>query len=106
MRIKYKKLGINNKYNFLKHIIRKRVFNTLKSYYKDSIKNPNKKYQKNAKLRIVVRKINERNNKKILKHYFHKWNLISNYLTLYQNILKISKFLLIQSIMKYHKKFR
>ena len=106
MRIKYKKLGINNKYDFLKYIIRKRVFNTLKSYYKDSINNPSKKYQKNVKLRIVVRKMNERNNKKILKHYFNKWNLIANYLTEYRNILKIDKLLLIQTIMKYHKKFR
>ena len=46
MQIKYKKLGINNKYDFLKYMIKKRVFNTLKSYYKDSINNKNKKYQK------------------------------------------------------------
>ena len=50
--------------------------------------------------------MNKRNNKKIFQHYFNKWNLIENYLTEYRNILKIDKLLLIQTIMKYHKKIR
>ena len=106
MKTKYKKYGINNRFDFLKYIIRKRVFNTLRNYYKASINNPNKKYQKKVKLRILLRKMNQRNNRKILKHYLNKWNLIANYLTEYRNILKIDKLLLIQTIMKYHKKFR
>ena len=50
--------------------------------------------------------MNQSNNRKILKRYLNKWNLIANYLTEYRNILKIDKLLLIQTIMKYHKKFR
>ena len=106
MKIKYKKYGIKNKYDFLKYILRKRVFNILRNCYKDSINNPNQKYQKKVKLRILLRKMNQSNNRKILKRYLNKWNLIANYLTEYRNILKIDKLLLIQTIMKYHKKFR
>ena len=106
MKIKYKKYGIKNKYDFLKYILRKRVFNILRNCYKDSINNPNQKYQKNVKLRILLRKMNQSNNRKILKRYLNKWNLIANYLTEYRNVLKIDKLLLIQTIMKYHKKFR
>ena len=106
MRIKYKKYGVNNKYEFLEYIIRKRVFNILKQCYKDSINNTDINYQRKVNLRILMRKMNENNIKRILKRYLNKWNLIANYLTEYRNILKIDKLLLIQTIMKYHKKFR
>ena len=106
MRIKYKKYGINNKYDFLKFIIRKRVFNILKQCYKDSINNNDSNYQKRVKLRILLNLMNQNNNRRILKRYLNKWNLIANYLTVYRNILKTDKLLLIQTIIKYHKKFR
>ena len=50
--------------------------------------------------------MNINNNKRILKRYLNKWNLVANYLTEYRNILKSDKLLLIQTIIKYHKKFR
>ena len=106
MRIKYKKYGVNNKYEFLEYLLRKRVFNILKKCYKDSINNTDINYQRKVQLRILMRRMNESNNKRILKRYLNKWNLIANYLTEYRNILKIDKLLLIQTIMKYHKKFR
>ena len=106
MKIKYKKYGINNKYDFLKYLIRKRVLNILRQYYKGSINSTDINYQQKVKLRILLRKMNESNKKRILKRYLNKWNLIANYLTEYRNILKIDKLLLIQTIMKYHKKFR
>ena len=109
IRIKFKKLGINNirnKYDYFKYIIRKRVFNILKKCYKDSINNKSRKYQRKVKLRILLNRMNRNNNKRILKKYFLKWNLYANYLTEYRNFLKADKLLLIQTIMKYHKKFR
>ena len=106
MRIKYKKYGVNNKYEFLKYLIRKRVFNILKQSYKDSINSTDINYQRKVKMRILMRRMNENNKRRILKRYLNKWNLMANYLAEYRNILKIDKLLLIQTIMKYHKKFR
>ena len=106
MKIKHKKHGVNNKYEFLEYLIRKRVFNILKNCYKDSINSSDINYQRKVNLRILLRKMNENNRKRILKRYLNKWNLVANYLTEYRNILKIDKLLVIQTIMKYHKKFR
>ena len=106
MRVNYKKYGVNNKYQFLEYLLRKRVFNILKQCYKDSINNIDINYQRKVNLRILLRKMNESNSKRILKRYLNKWNLKANYLAEYRNILKIDKLLLIQTIMKYHKKFR
>ena len=106
MRIKYKKFGINNKYDLLKFLLRKRVFNILKQCYKDSINSNDTNYQRRVKLRMLLRRMNINNNKRILKRCLNKWNLVANYLTEYRNILKSDKLLLIQTIIKYHKKFR
>ena len=109
IRLKFKKNGINNinnKYDFLNYIIRKRVFNTLKNCYKDSINNKSEKYQRKVKLRILLARMNRNNNKRILKRYFLKWNLYANYLSEYRNYVKTNKLLLIETIMKYHKKFK
>ena len=106
LRTKYKGLNINNKYDFLKYILRKRVFNKLKQLYKDSLDNKDVNYQKLVKLKMLLNRQGKNNNKRLLKRYFNIWNLKANYLTEYRNILKHDKLLLIEVIMKYHKKFR
>ena len=106
LRTKYKGLNINNKYDFLKYILRKRVFNKLKQLYKDSLENKDSNYQKTVKLKMLLNHQGKNNNKRLLKRYFNIWNLKANYLTEYRNILKHDKLLLIEVIMKYHKKFR
>ena len=106
LRTKYKGLNINNKYDFLKYILRKRVFNKLKQLYKDSLDNKDVNYQKLVKLKMLLNRQGKNNSKRLLKRYFNIWNLKANYLTEYRNILKHDKLLLIEVIMKYHKRFR
>ena len=106
MKTKYKKYGVNNKYDFLRYIIRKRIFNKLKRFFVHSVNSNDIKYRRKFDLRVLVRKMEQNNKKRIMKRYLNKWNLVANYLTEYRNILKIDKLLLIQTIMKYHKKFR
>ena len=107
--IKYrdKKLNnINNKYDYLKYILRKSIFNKLKNYYMDSINNKDKNYQKRMKLKILLNHQCVYNNKRILKRYLNKWNIMVNYLPKYRKILKNDKLLLIDAIIRYHKKFK
>ena len=106
MKIKYKKYGVNNKYDFLRYIIRKRIFNKLKQFFKKVINSNDINYLRRFKLRTLLKKMNQSNKKRILKRYLNKWYLVANYLIEYRNILKKDKLLLIQAIMKYHKKFR
>ena len=106
LRAKYKGLNINNKYDYLKYILRKRVFYKLKQYYKESLDNKDLNYQKTVKLKMLLNHQGKSNNKRLLKRYFNIWNLKANYLTEYRNILKHDKLLLIEVIMKYHKKFK
>ena len=105
IKAKYKELNINNKYDYLNYILRKRVFNKLKQYYKDSIDNKDSNYQKKTKLKMLLIHQKKKNNIRLLKKYFNKWNIKANYLTEYRNILKQDKLLLIEAIMKYHKKY-
>ena len=108
LKVKYKgkNININNKYDYFKYILRKIIFNKLKNYYNDSINNKDLNYQKRVKLKILLNHQKINNNKRVLKRYLNKWNLIANYLTEYRNILKTDKLALIEAIMKYHKKFR
>ena len=105
IKAKYKELNINNKYDYLNYILRKRVFNKLKQYYKDSINNKDSNYQKKTKLKMLLIHQKKKNNIRLLKKYFNKWNIKANYLTEYRNILKQDKLLLIEAIMKYLKKY-
>ena len=105
LRAKYKELNINNKYDYLNYILRKRVFNKLKQYYKDSINNKDSNYQTKLKLKMLLIHQKKKNNIRLLKKYFNKWNIKANYLSEYRNILKQDKLLLIEAIMKYHKKY-
>ena len=108
LKVKYKgkNININNKYDYFKYILRKIIFNKLKNYYNDSINNKDINYQKRLKLKILLNHQKINNNKRILKRYLNKWNIIANYLTEYRNILKNDKLALIEAIMKYHKKFK
>ena len=106
LKVKYKGKNINNKYDYFKYILRKIIFNKLKNFYNDSINNKDINYQKRLKLKILLNHQKINNNKRILKRYLNKWNIIANYLTEYRNNLKGDKFSLIEAIMKYHKKFR
>ena len=109
IKTKYKKLynvNINNKYDYFKYIIRKLTFNKLKRFYNDSINNKDKNYQKRTKLKILLNHQKKNNNRRILKRYLNKWNIIANYLSEYRKILKADKLALIDVIMKYNKKFK
>ena len=106
LKVKYKGYNISNKYDFLKYILRKKIFNKLKNYYQDSLNNKDINYQRKMKLKRLLNHQKVNNNKRILKKYLNKWNIIANYLNEYRNILKGDKFLLIDTIMKYHKKYR
>ena len=106
LKVKYKGYNISNKYDFLKYILRKKIFNKLKNYYQDSLNNKDINYQRKMKLKRLLNHQKVNNNKRILKKYLNKWNIIANYLNEYRNILKGDKFLLIDIIMKYHKKYR
>jgi hypothetical protein len=103
---KDKNIKIYNKYDYLKYLLRKIIFSKLKSYYNDSINNKDINYQKKMKLKILLNHQKINNNKRVLKHYLNKWNIIANYLEEYRRILKHDKLLLIETILKYHKKFR
>ena len=106
LKINYKGYNIKNKYDFLKYILRKRIFNKLKNYYNDSVNNKDINNQRKMKLKILLNHLKTSNNKRILKRYLNKWNIIANYLNEYRNIIKNDKLLLIEIIMKYHKKYR
>ena len=106
MKIKYKGLNIDNKYDLLKYILRKIIFNKLKNYYKDSINNKDLNYLKRMKLKILLNHQKNNNNKRLLKKFFNKWNIKANYLSEYRKIIKEDKLLLIDLIMRYHKKFK
>ena len=103
---KYKDNNINNKYDYMKYIIRKMTFNKLKNFYRDSLENKDINYQKMMKLKILLNHQKKNNNKRILKRYLNKWNIISNYLSEYRKILKNNTLLLIEVIMKYNKKYK
>ena len=106
IKTKYKNYNVNNKYDYFKYLIRKMTLNKLKKYYKDSINNIEQDYQKKIKLKILLNHQKKNNNLRILKRYLNKWNIIANYLSEYRKILKGDKLLLIEIIMKYHKKFK
>ena len=106
LKVKYKGKNINNRYDYFRYLIRKLTFNKLKSYYNDSINNKDINYQKKMKLKILLNHQKINNNKRILKRYLNKWNIIANYLNEYRRILKEDKLILIETILKYHKKFR
>ena len=49
--------NISNKFLFFKYLLRKKLFNTFKNYYNDSINNKDPKYQRKMKTKIVLNRI-------------------------------------------------
>ena len=98
--------NISNKFQFFKYILRKKIFNNLLDYYNDSVNNKDPKYQQKIKTKILLNRLNLKNNKNLLKKYFTKWNIKANYLDEYYRILKLDKLYIIETIFRYHKKYR
>ena len=105
---KYKVLNmdINNKYDYLEYILRKKIFNKLKDYYKESINNKNSDYQKKMKLKLILNRQRINGRKRLLKKYLNIWNIKANYLPEYKKILKEDKMKLIEAIIRYYKKYQ
>ena len=98
--------NISNKFLFFKYLLRKKIFNNLLNYYNDSVNNKDPKHQQRIKTKIIVNRLNNKNNKNSLKKYFTKWNIKANYLNEYYRILQLDKLYIIETIFRYHKKYR
>ena len=98
--------NISNKFLFFKYLLRKKIFNNLLNYYNDSVNNKDPKHQQRIKTKIIVNRLNNKNNKNLLKKYFTKWNIKANYLNEYYRILQLDKLYIIETIFRYHKKYR
>ena len=98
--------NISNKFLFFKYLLRKKLFNTFKNYYNDSINNKDPKYQRRMKTKIVLNRINFKKNQDLKKKYLTKWNIKSNYLDEYYRILQLDKLCIVETIFRYHKKYR
>ena len=98
--------NISNKFLFFKYLLRKKLFNTFKNYYNDSINNKDPKYQRRMKTKIVLNRINFKKNQDLKKKYLTKWNIKANYLDEYYRILQLDKLCIVETIFRYHKKYR
>ena len=98
--------NISNKFLFFKYLLRKKLFNTFKNYYNDSINNKDPKYQRRMKTKIVLNRINFKKNQDLKKKYLTKWNIKANYLDEYYRILQLDKLYIVETIFRYHKKYR
>ena len=98
--------NISNKFLFFKYLLRKKLFNTFKNYYNDSINNKDPKYQRKMKTKIVLNRINFKKNQDLKKKYLTKWNIKANYLDEYYLILQLDKLCIVETIFRYHKKYR
>ena len=98
--------NISNKFLFFKYLLRKKLFNTFKNYYNDSINNKDPKYQRRMKTKIVLNRINFKKNQDLKKKYLTKWNIKANYLDEYYLILQLDKLCIVETIFRYHKKYR
>ena len=98
--------NISNKFLFFKYLLRKKLFNTFKNYYNDSINNKDPKYQRKMKTKIVLNRINFKKNHDLKKKYLTKWNIKANYLDEYYRILQLDKLCIVETIFRYHKKYR
>ena len=98
--------NISNKFLFFKYLLRKKLFNTFKNYYNDSVNNKDPKYQRRMKTKIVLNRINFKKNQDLKKKYLTKWNIKANYLDEYYRILQLDKLCIVETIFRYHKKYR
>ena len=98
--------NISNKFLFFKYLLRKKIFNNLLSYYNDSVNNKDPKYQRRMKTKIVLNRINFKKNQNLKKKYLTKWNIKANYLQEYYRILQLDKLYIVETIFRYHKKYR
>ena len=98
--------NISNKFLFFKYLLRKKLFNTFKNYYNDSVNNKDPKYQRKMKTKIVLNRINFKKNQDLKKKYLTKWNIKANYLDEYYRILQLDKLYIVETIFRYHKKYR
>ena len=98
--------NISNKFLFFKYLLRKKLFNTFKNYYNDSVNNKDPKYQRKMKTKIVLNRINFKKNHDLKKKYLTKWNIKANYLDEYYRILQLDKLYIVETIFRYHKKYR
>ena len=98
--------NIDNKFDYLKLVLRKKVFNdVLKKNYHESLNNKDEKYQKKIKLKILLNRENNSNKTRLLKKFLLIWNIKANYLKEYVLQLKNDRLLLLEAIIRYHKKY-
>ena len=98
--------NISNKFLFFKYLLRKKIFNNLLNYYNDSLNKKDPKHQQKIKSKILLNRLNFKNNKNLLKKYFTKWNIKANYLKEFYRILQLDKLYIIEAIFRYQKKYR
>ena len=98
--------NISNKFLFFKYLLRKKLFNTFKNYYNGSVNNKDPKYQRRMKAKIVLNRLNFKKNQDLKKKYLTKWNIKANYLDEYYRILQLDKLYIVETIFRYHKKYR
>ena len=58
------------------------------------------------KTKIVLNRINFKKNQDLKKKYLTKWNIKANYLDEYYRILQLDKLYIVETIFRYHKKYR
>ena len=98
--------NINNKFDFLKYVLRKKIFKDLLNYYTNSVNNKDPKYQQKMKLKKLLNHLRNKQNKDKLKKAFTKWNIKANYLKEYMKILRLDKLYILEAIFRYQKKYR
>ena len=98
--------NVDNKFEFLKYILRKKIFKDLLNYYMNSVNNKDPKYQQKMKMKTLLNHLRNKLNKDKLKKAFMKWNIKANYLKEYMKILRLDKLYIIEAIFRYQKKYR
>ena len=97
---------IDNRFLFFKYVLRRKIFNNLLNYYLDSLNNKEKEYQQKMKMKTLLNRLNLKRNKDLLRKYFTKWNIKSNFLKEFYKLIRLDKLYIIEAIFRYQKKYR
>ena len=98
--------NIDNKFGYLKFVLRKKIFNdVLKKNYQVSLNNKDNEYHKKIKLKILINLENNSNKYRLLKKFLLIWNIKANYLKEYFLQLKNDRILLLEVIIRYNRKY-
>ena len=98
--------NINNKFLFFKYVLRRIIFNNLLNCYLDSLNNKDSNYQQRMKMKILCNHFENKRNNNLLRKYFTKWNVKSEYLKEFNKVMCYDKLYVLEAIFRYQRKYK